>query len=205
MRLLDPALAAHRAARRGLECDTLIWIVAKNRASGAPEPAGLWSGADAQIFTVGGQERTYYGAGALLQLEPITLGTGFDVRRHQLVLSPLSPDVIATLKIYDPRLAPIEIHTVDHDPETGAQIAAPTLEWQGAIDAIDDTTPEIGGEGQVTITIASFARALTRTIPARRNDAWQQRRGGDRFNRYSDVSGTAGDWWGQNQPEGGDR
>lgn len=202
MRTIPSALATARAARGGIECDTLFWITARDRTTGVAESVGLWTGEDAITVTIGGEERVYQGAGPIIAAEPIVLSVGLDVRVQKVTLSPISADVEAAVQLYDARFAPIEIHSIDRNPLTGTLIAEPVLEWRGVIDGIETTTPEIGGEATLELSLASSALALTRTLPARRNDAWQSRRGGDRFLRYADVSGTAGDWWGAVQKEG---
>ncbi|MFE3839657.1 hypothetical protein ABNX41_21770, partial [Rhodobacteraceae bacterium PA1-206B] len=72
MRTLPAAVAAHLAARKPLLVHQLLWISARNRTSGAVETLGLWTGEDHQSITVGGQSRTYYGAGAVLGIDPVT-------------------------------------------------------------------------------------------------------------------------------------
>lgn len=175
---------------------TLVWITAKDRLTGIAESIGLWNGLDHQTFDIGGP-RAYLGAGNILGLERITYASGLDVRMHEITFSALSPDIDQAIRAYDARLAPIEVHGLLIDPLTNAMIGAPWMALRGWIDEVIITTPSVGGEGSVSVKIASAARALTRTLSLKRGDASQQRRGGDRFRRYAEISGTGGDPWGE--------
>jgi hypothetical protein len=46
MRILDPTSAAYLAARTGVASRHMVHVIARNRATGAPEALGLWQGDD---------------------------------------------------------------------------------------------------------------------------------------------------------------
>ena len=73
MRSYDPAELTQLQARDGLRPRLLVWIIARNRTTGAPEPVGFWNGADDQVITVGGVDRTYHGAGGLLGMDDLVI------------------------------------------------------------------------------------------------------------------------------------
>lgn len=197
MRALPTQLATFLAARPdALRVHTLLWITARNRATGAAETLGLWSGPDHQQFDIGGP-RDYYGAGNLLGLDRITYGTGLDVRMHTISLSALSPEVEQAIRGYDARLAPVEVHGLVVDPVANAMIGTPWLALRGWIDEVEIRTPAAGGEGGIDLRIASASRALTRTLSLKRGDASHQRRSGDRFRRYAEISGSVSVAWGE--------
>ena len=190
MRILDPASATYLAARTGVASRHMVHLVARNRATGAQEALGLWQGDDHLTIAIGGVNRTYYGAGGLIGVEPIRAGIGLEVRMLQIALSPLTPEVAQLLRGYDARLAPAEVHRALLSLETGQPIAEPIRVFRGWIDAVQIRTPEVGGTGEATVTLASAARGLTRALTLTRSDAEMRRRNaGDAFRSYSDIAG----------------
>ena len=203
MRSYDANTAAYLAGETAIVSHVLIWIAAKNRSTGATESIGFWTGDDHQDFMVDGQTRTYYGAGDVLDVPPITYEAGLTVRMHTFGLASLAPEVAMLLRGYEPRLAPVEVHRALFYASTGALAADPHRVLAGWIDEAQINTPEIGGNGGATITIASSARALTRGLPICKSDAQMQKRSGDRFRRYVDVSGAVDVFWGSKRGKTG--
>lgn len=202
MRTLSAPLAAFLAARPGaIRVNTLVWITARNRSTGASEALGLWNGRDNQGFDIGGTTRDYVAAGSLLGLDRITYGTGLQVRMHTITLSAISPEVEQAVRGYDARLAPVEVHGVVFDPVTNTMVGSPWLALRGWVDEVEIRTPAVGDEGGIDLRIASAARALTRTLSLKRGDGSHQLRGGDRFRRYAEISGTVSVAWGENGPQ----
>ena len=204
MRILDPTSAAYLAARSGVASRHMIYVLARNRETGATEALGLWQGDDHLTLAIGDVNRTYYGAGGLIGVEPIRAGIGLEVRMLQLALSPLTPEVAQLLHGYDARLAPAEVHRGLLSLETGQLIAEPIRVFRGWVDEVKLKTGEVGGTGAVgdtgeaTVTLASAARGLTRALTLTRSDAEMRRRNtGDRFRDYTDISGEVGVWWGE--------
>jgi hypothetical protein len=70
MRLLDPTSAAYLAARTGVASRHMVYVIARNRETGAQEALGLWHGDDHLTIAINGANRTYYGAGGLIGVEP---------------------------------------------------------------------------------------------------------------------------------------
>lgn len=197
MRTYDAATLAALQARAGLVARVLFWVRAKNRDTGVEEAMGLWTGADATDFDIDGESRKYYGAGALLGVEPIVMQTGLTVRMHRVSLSPLAPEVAQLLRGYEPRMAPVEIHRALLDPDSHDLVAPPHRVFRGWIDELKITTPAQGGRAKAEVTLASASRALTRTLSLKKSDESQRRRADDRFNRYADVSGNVDIFWGE--------
>ena len=164
---------------------TLIWITARNRADNGAESLGLWTGAD--VIETGG--RTYYGAGALLDLDPITANLTPREVTWAFRVSPLDPAVIAAVRTYDARLAPVEVYEWFHDPDTTAPLADPVRVFRGNIFTVDMPEPAIGQDAAATITCVSDSWRLTRPLTLVRSDAaLQARASGDLFRRYNAVS-----------------
>lgn len=197
MRDYDSPTAAYLGARAGTVIRILIWAEAKNRATGLVETLGLWTGAEDRVFTVDGVARTYFGAGTVMQVPPISYGTGLAVRMQRLTLSPLAPAVGDLIRTYDCRFAPLQIHRALFSTGDGALVAEPHRVYKGFIDEVQVITPEAGGEARCELTVASSARLLTRTLALKKSDATQQLRSGDRFRKYVDVSGSVDVWWGE--------
>lgn len=196
MRSFDTATAAALAAP-SIVARALVWIRAKDRTTGTEETIGLWTGEDVASFTINGQARTYYGAGALLAIEPIVSQAGLVVQMSRMTLSPLAPEVAQAIRGYEPRLAPVEIHRALFDPDTMGLVAEPHRMFSGWIDEVVLTTPEAGGTATCEVTLASAARGLTRTLPLKKSDESQKRRSGDRFRRYADISAAVDVFWGE--------
>ena len=198
-----PTTAAYLAARDGYHAEILIWVKARNRATGTEEALGLWTGAEDMGFVIDGDTRTYSGAGAMLSAEPIIYAIGLDVRVQRFKLSGIDETVAQLVRGFDARLAPIEVHRALFDPNSGALIDAPELRFRGVVDELPIHTPETGGEAYIDLVAASQSRDLTRTLSLRKSDESQRLRGGDRFRQYADVSGAVTTYWGEGGPSGG--
>lgn len=202
MRDYDAATAAAIADPGAICVRHLVWISARNRATGATETAGFWNGLDAQVFTISGEDRLYQGAGALLSIAPISAGVGLDVRMHELGLSEITPEVALAVRGYDPRLAPVEVHRVLLDPASGTLIAPPHRVLKGTVDSISLPDPVEGGSAPLTLTVADASRDLTQTLAAKKSDAAQRAIDpDDRGREYAAL--TAKVFWGRLQASEG--
>lgn len=197
MREYDAATLAALQTRDGVRIRILIWVTARNRTTGLPEAMGLWTGAQDRSFTIGAESRLYVGAGTVMEVPPIKIAAGLQVRMQRFTLSPLSAQVADLIRSYDARLAPIEIHRALFATGDGALIAPPHLVWRGFIDEAPVKQPEPGGTATCEISAASSARLLTRTLHLKQSDATQRLRSDDRIRRYADVSGSVDVFWGE--------
>jgi hypothetical protein len=198
MRILDTASAEYLSAHTGVASRHMVHVIGRNRETGAQEALGLWQGDDHLTIAINGANRTYYGAGGLIGVEPIRAGIGLEVRMLQATLSPLTPEVALLLRGYDTRLAPAEVHRGLLSLETGQLIAEPIRVFRGWVDELKIRTGEVGGSGEATVTLASAARGLTRALTLTRSDTEMRRRNaGDRFRDYADIAGEVGVWWGE--------
>lgn len=196
MRDIHPDILTLLRARRGIVARLLVWIVAKNRATGALEANGFWNGDQDATMTIAGESRLYVAAGALLGVEPVTEEIGATVRMQVIRLSGISPEAEQVLRGYEPRLAPVEVHRLVFDPLTMLRVGTEQTLFKGTIDRVKITTPAVGGAGVAEVTVASEARDLTRGLRLKKSDESHQLRSGDRFRRYADVSGKVKVWWG---------
>jgi hypothetical protein len=196
MRDLHPDLLTLLRARKGVKVILLLWIVAKDRTTGAPVAQGFASGDEDLAVTIDGSPRTYAATRGALTSEAVVAETGMTVRMHTVQLSGVSAETETALRANDPRLAPAELHRIVIDPETGAAPGAPVLLFRGVVDGAPIGTPEKGGRVSVTLTLAASTRDMTRALSLKWSDASQQLRSGDRFARYADISGEVDVWWG---------
>lgn len=203
MRSLPAAIAAHIAARLPTIARQLLWVEARNRETGLTESLGLWTGEYTADFVIGVDTRTYFGAGAVLDIPEITTQAGLEVRTHTLRLSPLAPEVQQLFRGYDGRLAPVEIHRVLFSPEApNTAIADPVRMFRGWIDGVTFSEGTENAESTVEVTLASHSRGLTIPLQLRRSDQSYRLRGGDRIGRYADVAGVVPVHWGEARGSG---
>ena len=80
MRILDTASAEYLSAHTGVASRHMVHVIGRNRSTGAQEALGLWQGDDHLTIVINGANRTYYGAGGLIGVEPIRAGIGLEVR-----------------------------------------------------------------------------------------------------------------------------
>jgi len=197
MRDFGTAVEAHLASSTGVQVRHLVWIEARNRDTGSVEAVGFWNGLDSRSFNTSGVDRTYSGAGALLGVSPIIGDVGLQVRMQQLSLSRIPPEVTQLIHAYDARLAPIEVHRVFFDPVKGVIIGNPVRVLKGWIDEMPVPTAAEGGTENLTVTVASASRALTKTLTVKKSDEAQRRISAtDRGREYASVSGAVGVFWG---------
>lgn len=198
MRSLPNEVAAHLAARKGLLVHALIWLQARDRVAGTVEGLGLWTGADHQLVTVGGVDRTYYGVGAVLGIDALVSQSQGNEQTWSFQVSSLHAQVVEALRVYDARLAPVELHSWYFDPLTHNPLTHPVREFRGTVMEVDLPTPPIGGEATATVTCVSDAWRLTRSLTLRRSQgALKARASGDGFRKHNTISGAVQVAWGE--------
>ena len=198
MRSLPSAVAAHYAAGGHADVQVLVWITARDRVTGDPQSLGFWTGADHQVIEVEGASRTYYGVGALLEIEPVASVSSAQERVWSLSASPLDAQIAEAVRTYDARLAPVEVHEWHHDPITNLPLADPVRVIRGTLMEMNIPTPPEGQDTAATLQIVSDAYRLTRGLTKKRSDEALQSRtdGADRFRRYNSLVGI-NVWWGE--------
>ena len=200
MRAYDPTTLSHAASASGLVAQVLLWVEARDP-TGQPAPVGLWTGEDDRSIIVAGQSRFYEGAGELLAIEPITYRQGLDARLHKMVLSGLGADTEALLTGTDARLAPADLYRVIMDAATREIVGSPHRLIRGWVNELVINTGQISGQdagkSTVELTLATSARALTRSLALKYADATQQTNTpGDGFFRWAALSGQVQVKWG---------
>lgn len=202
MRSVDSATSAYLQARGGVVVRDLLWISAKDRDTGETASVGFWNDLDSVTLDVVSGEtgatvtRTYHGSGTLISISPIPLTSDLTVRTITITLSHVSSAVAQAIRGYDPRFGHVEIHRALYDLSTRGLVAPPVPHFVGKINGAPMSTPRPGEEGEISLSVVSHSRELTRTNPLKRSDETQKRRNGDRFRMYSGVAGQWEFFWG---------
>lgn len=189
MRDLPIEIQQYVAEQPGVKIRQLLWVIAKNRTTGDPEPHGLWSGEDTQIFTIDAEPRTYYGFGQFIQWGQLQVEATLNIRKLQATVSAISPEVEQVLRGFDPKFAPVQVHLVFLDPETNNIVGNPYRIFKGWIDKFPVRRPANGEDAQGTIDLVGHTRILTRQLALKRSQETQRKRDpADSF--FDDVSIT---------------
>lgn len=193
MQQLDPGfLNSLRASRdAGIAPVYFFWVRAKNRATGADETMGLWSGDEDIAQNVQSPEggvvsRTYLG-GCNLSVADLVYVADLTDNPVTVSLSQIAPATQQLVRGYDVQMAYCEIHATSW--VGGVFASVPQLQWVGVIDAGPIATPAAGSEGSIALTVRSELMAqLTAVNPAKSSDSHQKRRQtGDRFSEYAST------------------
>jgi hypothetical protein len=194
---LSSEVVASLNARTGVKARLLVQVTAKNRTTGLPEVIRLWTGDDRRPFTIGAESRDYLGAGGMVAVSDLVTEATLNIRETDVQLSPVAPEVIDMLRLYDPRFGAAEIHIAFFDPETDALIADPTRIVKGWVNKTPIRRPVKGQTGSARATIVGHTRMLTRTLAAKRSNENQKKRSGsDTFFIDVGMTGTVTVGWG---------
>lgn len=189
--------------QRRLVARDFLWIVARNRVSGFPETVGFWSDVDNAAVSVIDPEtlepvtRTYYGAGGLVEINEIPAVSVIQVQDIEIKLSQLDELVEQAVRLYDVKLARVEIHRGLFDPDTRNLVAPALVRFVGVVNNLRITTPSENSDGAVFLSCVSLTQELTRANPATRSHEDQKTRSGS-DNFFQDTA-VVGDWeldWG---------
>lgn len=200
MRDASPALAAAIAAPETI-VHTLFWLTAKAWSDGSVATFGFSTMAEDRSLTIGGESRTYYGAGALLEAPPLVLEVGLSVRAHTISLSALPAEVALAVRGYDLEQQPVEIHTAYFNPATNTFIGA-VRDFAGVVDTCQITEAADGGPATVTISFLGATHVLAKGLPMMKNAAAQAGLDpDDAIYRYGDLVGVK-EPWGEKRADG---
>lgn len=186
----------HLLSRVGVMPRWLLWVAAKEFGTLAAAPLGLWNGEDDLEFTIGGSPRTYLGALSRFEVEPITYGTGLDVRTLQLTLAANAPETEDLVRGFVIRLAPVELHLALFDPATTDLIDVQPM-FRGFVNRAPLSTPAMGDGDSVTFELVSRMRTMALPGPAlKKTDQSQRlRNSGDSFRQYGAVASEVATEW----------
>ncbi len=109
--------------------------------------------------------------------------------------------MVEATRIYDARLAAIEVHSWYLDPLTRNPLAAPDREFRGTVMEVDLPTPPEGGEAVASVSCVSDAWRLSRSLTLKRSDAALQAFvPGDGFRRHNNTRAQTA--WGEKLSDG---
>ncbi|MET3601807.1 hypothetical protein [Martelella mangrovi] len=192
------------ARERGLVARSLVYVTARDRDTGVPVALGFWNGGeDIDIYVIDGESgsvvtRTYV-SGVNLEVPEIPRVSDMTIQTVDIKFSQIAPAVQQLVRGWDVRLAPVEVHQLLLDPETGQAAGPAEVSFLGIVDGQPVETPAAGEEGAITLNLISSAIAmLARTNPLKSSHEGQKRRDGDEFGRYSGVVENWDIPWGQN-------
>jgi hypothetical protein len=180
---LDPAVLSEIA--KGAYAHTLLLLF------DLPEGLfGFWGGYG--TLTVNGVP--YVGAGSLIELQAINMGTDLSaspltVKLRAVPETELSPDVLATIDNYAYKNRPAHVTLAYFDRVTGGLVTAIQW-WQGYIDVVSHEEI-VGGEYVLTARLEPLSLDHSRTGYRMRSDADQKLiDGADRFFEHAAITAT---------------
>jgi hypothetical protein len=188
---------------KGIVPRQLLWVIAKDRTSGAATPVGFWTGdEDMSVNVVNGttgleETRSYYGA-INLTIPSIPRVSDLTIQTVTIDLSQIAPAAQLLLRGYDVRLAKVEIHDLLLDTKSRLPVSLPQLAFLGEVDGAPITTPPIGQAGKAQLKIVSDGISmLARKNPRKSSYESQKRRSGDEWGIYASTVATWDIPWGQ--------
>lgn len=207
MRSADADTVAYLTARKGTITARFLWLIAKDRTTGADETAGFWNGTtNVTVQVISGQTglpetRTYVGAGSLIAVDDINLVSDLTVQTVRIKMSQSNDAVNNAIRGYDARNAKCEIHYLLFDLATELPVGLQAPHFVGEINKAPITRAKVNSSGGVQAEAVSRTRELTIGNPAKRSDETQRVRGGgsDRFRKYSGTAGQWSIWWGEDK------
>jgi len=181
-----------------------IWCTVRDRSDGTPYSEGYWGETHSRDLLVydpaaaANVTRTYYGAGTLIDMDPLPRTATLQVRRPTVRFSQVNPRVNELFRDYDANQAPVEIHTILLDPDTGAQVEAARVEFIGRVNEVVVTQPETGEPGSVAFRLVSNLQEVNRKFASTRSSASQknERNSGDTFHDDAETAAEASLPWG---------
>lgn len=197
MRVYETALENSLAAAQdyGIAPVYFVSIAARDRTTHAQLTVGFWTGDEDITLEVEDAEKggttsaTFYG-GAGLTVDGLMYTADLTDNAVSIGLSSLMPTVENMVRGYTVRFAPCTVYGTTMNG--GALTSSPQVLSIGVIDAVSLGTPEIEGEGRVTLSSRSelLGQLMIRNS-AKSSDNHQKRRSsGDRFSRYGGVLST---------------
>jgi len=207
MRNGNPAFIAAlgNAKTDGLVPRRFLFVRAKTR-DPVPVPfeLGMWTGDDDVTVNVMDGEtglpvtRLYYGMGTSLKIPKIPRVSDQSIQVLEVTMSQLNNITQTLVRENNVRLAQVDIHEGLLSTETRLLVSPPEIAFLGEVDGDPIDTPPVGGEGSITMEIVSNAiRTLTRTNPAKRSYETQNKRSGDQFSKYSNLTENMQPTWGE--------
>lgn len=189
---------------RQLVARDFLWLVARDRSTGANFSYGFWSDVgDVQAPMLNpntglAETRNFEGSGTLISISDVPLVANLTVQTISVVMNQIDAAVENIVRGYDLKQGQVEVYRGLFSPLTRQLVAPAVNRFIGFVDEIEIKTPKEGEEGSVTLTCASHSHEFTRYNPSTRSHEDQKLRDPD-DDFFVDAS-TVGEWehfWGQ--------
>lgn len=191
-----------KAQDNGIVPRQFLYINAKDALNNAPVSIGFWNGDhDISISVLSPitnllEARNYYGF-QNLSISPIVRNSKLQIEEVTVTLNHISPEVQQAARGYDLRLAKAEIHECVMDGRS--PISPPECVFLGEVDAAPINTPEVGSEGEISLTLVSDAISML-NIPNPLLSSFEgqkQRNPNDYFGKYASTVSKVDIPWGR--------
>ncbi len=192
----------------GIDSRTFVYIHAKNRDNGLPQPIGIWTGERAITVSVKSgitgtnESRTYVGGEAMDPPE-ITETSDLSIQTLSLTLNHISGLSQLLVREEDVRNCLIEIHMAASRPSSPVLVDQPILVYVGIIDRAPINTPAAGGEGSIQLICVTQNIAMLERLNHSKSSYEEMRdRDGDEWGLYSNSVESWTVPWGTKDVEG---
>ncbi|MEI5682360.1 hypothetical protein G6N74_28445 [Mesorhizobium sp. CGMCC 1.15528] len=203
MRNLSAANFAALQAR-ALVARDFLWIVARDRSTGAPQSVGFWSDVGNVAAAVVNPDtgldvtRDWYGSGTLIGIDDIPLVANLTVQSITIRMSQIDDLVEQAVRLYDCKQARIEVYRGLFSTVSRQMVAAAACRFVGFCDNIEIKTPSENENGGVELTGVSHTQEITRSNPDTRSHESQKLRSAtDNFYQDTAVVGEWEQFWGK--------
>jgi len=203
MRNLSPENYAALQARQLVARD-FLWLVARDRSTGASFSYGFWSDVgDVQAMMLNpntglAEPRNFEGSGTLISISDIPGVANLTVQTISVVMNQIDAAVENIVRGYDLKQGQVEVYRGLFSPLTRQLVSPAVNRFIGFVDEIEIKTPKEGEEGSVTLTCASHSHEFTRYNPSTRSHEDQKKRDpDDDFFVDASTIGEREHFWGQ--------
>lgn len=203
MRNLSPENYAALQARQLVARD-FLWLVARDRVTGANFSYGFWSDVgDVQAMILNpntglAEPRNFEGSGTLIQISDIPLVANLTVQTIDVTMNQIDEAVNNIVRGYDLKQGQVEVYRGLFSPVSRQLVAPAVNRFIGYVDQIEINTPKEGEEGAVKMTCVSHSQEFTRYNPGTRSHEDQKRRDpNDDFFVDASTIGEREHFWGQ--------
>ncbi|MGK8640301.1 hypothetical protein ACRS7F_13480 [Brucella anthropi] len=189
---------------RQLVARDFLWLVARDRSTGALFSYGFWSDVgDVQAMMLNpntglAEPRNFEGSGTLISISDIPGVANLTVQTISVVMNQIDAAVENIVRGYDLKQGQVEVYRGLFSPLTRQLVAPAVNRFIGFVDEIEIKTPKEGEEGSVTLTCASHSHEFTRYNPSTRSHEDQKKRDpDDDFFVDASTIGEREHFWGQ--------
>lgn len=203
MRNLSPENYAALQARQLVARD-FLWLVARDRSTGASFSYGFWSDVgDVQAPVLNpntglAEPRNFEGSGTLIQISDIPLVANLTVQTIDVTMNQIDEAVNNIVRGYDLKQGQVEVYRGLFSPVSRQLVAPAVNRFIGYVDQIEISTPKEGEDGAVKMTCVSHSQEFTRYNPGTRSHEDQKKRDpNDDFFVDASTIGEREHFWGQ--------